>query len=172
MNYLLHNNIFILCIILFLQVNALVHTQRCAVPVGHDQEPSFVQLNREPEFSVVSGEQQHISLSFLIQEGYHIQANLVKDENLIPTVLTIDTSDVVIFGDPIFPEAVEFSMKGKEEALHVYSDVLEINIPIKTVKSVEKGEFSMHGKLHYQACDDSKCYFPRDLHFIIKINIQ
>lgn len=151
-----------LCLILFLQVYALAHAQ----------EPSFVQLNKEPEFSVASGEQQHISLSFLIKEGYHIQAYQVKDENLIPTVLSIDASDEMILGDLIFPEAVEFRIKGREEALHVYNDVLEVNVPIKILKSVEKGEFFINGKLHYQACDDSKCYFPRDLHFIMKINIQ
>lgn len=177
MNYWLHNNIFMFCLILFLQVNVLVHAQRGAVQrivstTDAAQEPSFVQLDREPEFSIVAGEQQHISLTFLIKAGYHIQANRVKDENLIPTTLSMDASDTLILGNPIFPEAVEFSMKGKEEALHVYSDVLEIQVPIKTVKFVEKGEFPIHGKLHYQACDETKCYFPRDLDFIMKIHIQ
>ena len=151
-----------LCLILFLQINALIYAQ----------EPSFVQLNREPEFLIAPGEQQHITLSFLIKEGYHIQANQVKDENLIPTVLSIDTSGVFILGDPIFPEAVEFEMKGVEEALHVYSNVLEITVPVQVVKSVEKKEFTMNGTLHYQACDASKCYFPRDLHFTMKVNVR
>lgn len=162
MNYLLPNKIFILWLILFLHLNAPVQAQG----------PSFVQLNREPEFTIASGEEQHISLSFLIKEGYHIQADQVKDENLIPSVLSIDASDELIIGDPVFPQAVEFRMKGVEEALLVYSDVLEINVPIRTVKSVEKGAFLIKGTLHYQACDASKCYFPRDLNFIMEINIQ
>jgi hypothetical protein len=161
MNYLLQNNIFLLIQILFLQLNALAPAQ----------EPSFVQLNMEPEFSLASGDKQHILLSFLIKEGYHIQAFQVKDENVIPTLLSFDASDDFILGDPIFPEAVEFRIKGKEEALLVYSDVLEIYVPIRTVKSVEKGTFPINATLHYQACDDFKCYFPRNLHFIMKINI-
>jgi len=162
MNYLLPNKIFILWLILFLYPNAPVQAQ----------EPSFVQLNRKPEFTIASDEEQHISLSFLIKEGYHIQADQVKDENLIPSVLTVDASDVLIIGDPIFPPSIEFRMKGVEEALQVYSDVLEINVPVKTAKSVKKGLYHIKGTLHYQACDDSKCYFPRDLNFIMEINIQ
>jgi hypothetical protein len=161
MNYLLQNNIFLLSLILFLQLKALAPAQ----------EPFFVQLNREPEFFLASGDQQHISLSFLIKEGYHIQANQVKDENLIPTLISFYAADGFILGDPIFPEAVEFRMKGKEQALHVYDDVLEINVPIQKVMPVEKGTFPINATLHYQACDDFKCYFPRDLHFIMKIII-
>lgn len=163
MNYLLHHKVYRLLLILFLQVNAIAHAQ----------DPSFVQLNNgEPEFTVEAGEQQDITLTFQIKGGYHVQAYQVKEENLIPTVLTFDAPDHVSLGDPVFPEAVEFRMKGEEEPWHVYSDKLEINVPVRIKKAVEKGELSINGKLHYQACDNFKCYFPRDLNFIMKLNIQ
>lgn len=162
MNYLLLIKSFILWLILFLQMTAPVYAQG----------PSFVQLKGEPEFTIESGKEQHILLSFLIKEGYHIQADQVKDENLIPSVLSIDTADHLIISDPIFPAAVEFKMKGVEEDMYVYSDILEINIPVKAVKSGGKGAVLVKGNLHYQACDAYKCYFPRDLPFTMKINIQ
>lgn len=164
MNYLLHNDIFLFGLILVLQVNAPAHAQQRAT-----QESSFVQLNVAPEFSITPGKQKYISLSFFIKEGYHIQAHQVKHENLIPTKLNMDTSDVVIFGNPIFPEAVEFRMKGSDEVLQVYRDTLVIDVPIMSVKSVEKEKFPINAKLFYQACDNSKCYFPRELFFIMKL---
>jgi hypothetical protein len=162
MHYLPLNKISFFWLILLLPLHASVQAQ----------ETSFVQLmTSEPEFKIVSGEEQHILLSFLIKEGYHIQANQVEDESLIPSVLSIDAPDELIIGDPVFPQAAEFRMKGAEEALHVYNDVLKIKVPVKTVKSVEKRLFLLKGQLHYQACDAYKCYFPRDLQFTMSINI-
>ncbi|WP_296622784.1 protein-disulfide reductase DsbD domain-containing protein [Marivirga sp.] len=149
-------------LVLLFQANTLIYAQN----------PSFVQLHKAPEYFVEAGEQQYISLSFLIKEGYHIQASQVKDENLIPTVLSFDVLDSLKLGDPVFPKTVEFKMKGQKTTWSVYKDILEINVPVKIIKPGEKEVFSINGKLYYQACDDYKCYFPRNLKFIMKINIK
>lgn len=163
MDYLLPNKTLILWLFLplFLKIS------------DPGQEKAFVKLKEEPEYTFIAGQENHIQLSFLIREGYHIQAYQVKDENLIPSELTFEESDTLIFpGDPVFPEAVEFRMKGTEEAMDVYSDLLEIKVPLRTFKYLERGAYLIKGKLHYQACDDVKCYFPRDLPFTMKINIE
>lgn len=136
------------------------------------QEPSFIQLNGESEFTITGDEQQYITLSFLIKEGYHIQSDKVKDESLIPSELSFDASDIFKIGDPVFPAAEEFWMEGVEEPMEVFSDVLKINVPVTILKPELKGPFFLKGNLHYQACDDSKCYFPRDLNINLKINKQ
>lgn len=162
MHYLPLSSILSLWLMLFLSQNVQLHAQ----------ETAFVQLKEDPEFTIASGEETHVQLSFLINEGYHIQANRVKDENLIPSTLSFDASDELILGDPVFPQAVEFRMKGEEESWLVYSDVVEINVPIRTVKPLDTGAYLIKGNLHYQACDDAKCYFPRDLPFSMKINVK
>lgn len=162
MHYLPASRILPLWLMLFLSLDVQVHAQ----------ETAFVQLKGDLEFTITSGEETHIPLSFLINEGYHIQANGVKDENLIPSVLSFDASDELILGDPVFPQAVEFRMKGEEESWLVYSDVVEINVPVRVVESVGRGAYLIKGTLHYQACDDAKCYFPRDLDFSMKINVE
>lgn len=163
MNYWLTNKTYLLWLILVIFLSP-----------AQGQEPSFVQLHEEPEFTIVAGEEQFVPLSFLIKEGYHIQADQVKDENLVPSVLSMEASNPneVTMGNPVFPPPVEFWMDGVEEPLLVFSSILTVNVPLKTAKSTEKGELSIKGKLHYQACDVSKCYFPRDLPFVMKINIE
>jgi hypothetical protein len=136
------------------------------------QDSRFVELKDELEITMRPGKEKQISLSFLIKDGYHIQANRVQDENLIPSVLSLEAPEGLIIGDPVYPQADEFKMEGVEEALHVYGDVLKIDVPVRTIQYVEKGAFLIKGKLHYQACDAFKCYFPRDLNFIMKINIK
>ncbi|MGM0582359.1 MAG: protein-disulfide reductase DsbD domain-containing protein [Bacteroidota bacterium] len=141
-----------------------------ATTLTYAQESSFVQLLKAPEYFAEEG--KYISLSFLIKEGYHIQANQVKDENLIPTVLSFDESDKLKLGEPIFPQTVEFKMKGQKTTWFVYKDTLDIKVPVKNIKSEEKKRYSINGKLYYQACDDYKCYFPRGLNFIMKIDMK
>lgn len=162
MNYLLMNKISLLCLFLLLNLNITVYAQ----------EVSFVKLVGEPEITITSGNETHISLLFLIKEGYHIQTAEVKDENLIASVLSIDAPEELIIDDPVYPEPVEFWMKDVEEPLHVYSDVVEIKVPVKALQTSDEGALLVNGKLYYQACDDFKCYFPRDFNFTMKINIE
>lgn len=161
MHYLQINKISYLWLILFMYLQTPVHAQK----------HSFVQLKSEPIVTIASGEERNISLFFIITEGYHIQADQVKDENLIPSVLSFDASEEIIIGDPVFPKPEEFKMNGVEEALPVFSDVLEIIVPVKAEKSLGKEVF-VKGNLHYQACDESQCFFPRDLEFNMKINFE
>jgi hypothetical protein len=134
------------------------------------QQTDFVVLSSPSELNLVPGEEQKISLSFRIKEGFHIQADEVKDENLIPSHLIFEHSPELTIGEPIFPQSKEFWMEGSEEALLVFSDLMEITVPINSPPSVDG--IVLKGILHYQACDASKCYFPRNLEFVLKLNID
>jgi len=131
----------------------------------------FVTINEDLEIKVMAGEEQHFLLSFQVKEGFHIQANEVKNENLIPTVLHLNAPDRVLIGEPIYPPPTKFEMEGAEESLLVFGDRLDIKIPIQIPKSNEE-TYTLEGKLHYQACDERKCFFPRDLPFKVKIKIE
>ncbi|CAN5352056.1 hypothetical protein BH23BAC1_BH23BAC1_08840 [soil metagenome] len=126
MHYSPPNNISFLWLILLMYLRTPVYAQ------NH----SFVQLKSEPVFTISSGEEQageeqDLSLFFVINEGYHIQADQVKDENLIPSVLSIEAPGELIIGVPVFPKAEEFRMNGVEEPLQVFSNVLEIKVLLK-----------------------------------------
>jgi len=160
MRYLPINNLSALWLLLFLYVPS------------HAQQQAFVQLKDEPEFTITAGQDTHIQLSFVIHKGYHIQADSVNDENLIPSVLSFDASKGMVLGVPEFPQAVELEVEGEEEAWRVYSDVVEVKVPLRAGKGMEKGTYLVNGNLFYQACDKAKCYFPRDLPFSIKVNVE
>jgi hypothetical protein len=140
-----------------------------AVPA---QESTFVRLKETPELSIPSGTVFNIQLYFLIREGFHIQAHQVKDENLIPTAVTFTGPDELHFGTPVFPGAEKFTMKGTVEPLEVYSDTLVVSVPVATEKSPDKKMFLVRGRLSYQACDDAKCYYPRNLDFTLTIHLE
>jgi hypothetical protein len=132
------------------------------------QAQHFVELIEPHEITLAQGEKHIVSLNFLIKEGFHIQADKVRDKNFIPTVLTFEDRDDIHLGDPVFPKADEFHMEGAEEPMVVFGQELEIQVPI-TVLDFKKDIIPLEGKLYYQACDEKKCYFPRDLNFKLKV---
>jgi hypothetical protein len=161
MNYLPRNNIlvfyfFILPFTVFAQV----------------EQRRFVELKSEPELRLAPGEEKQLIVSFLIKAGYHIQANRVNDENLIPTKLSFESAEGLIIGDPVYPDADEFKMEGVKEPLAVFGDTLEIQVPVRIAKPMDKEKILIKGQLYYQPCDASKCYFPRAFDFSVSIGVQ
>lgn len=135
------------------------------------QEESFVELASEKEWILPPGEQRNIVLLFDIRKGYHIQANKVFDDNLIPTILTVKHNEAFVTESPIFPEAKTFYLKNVPDPMLVFHDQLNITLRVRTAAKIKSGFYAIHGNLHYQACDSIKCYFPRDLDFNIRIKV-
>ena len=152
MNFLLLNRI--LTVWAFLFINLTLYAQ----------ETSFVLLEGKPVFTVRSDKKDHLYLHIIIKEGYHIQANQVNDENLVPTRLSFDSPDGIHFGNPIFPKTEDLLIEGLDNPWKVYSGKLVIKVPIQLEKRVVmgKGNLIIDGNLFYQACDDKKCFFPID----------
>jgi hypothetical protein len=136
------------------------------------QGNDFVDIDTELEWNLFSGERKNVEIAFVIKEGYHIQADQVLDENLIPTSLTTQSPDDIIVDDPIFPSALPFRLKNVKEVMMVFHKKLNITLPVSVKENTEIGIYTIIGNLHYQACDSVKCYFPRDLLFEINVEVR
>jgi DsbC/DsbD-like thiol-disulfide interchange protein len=132
----------------------------------------FVYIDPIPELNLSPGESENIGVLFKIKEGYHIQANKVLDDNLIPSSITTQSPEEIKVENPVFPVPVEFHLKNVKEAMLVFHNTLRINLPVNISENTKDGIFVISGNLHYQACDSVKCYFPRDLPFEIGIIVK
>lgn len=133
---------------------------------------NFVDIEQVLKWDLSPGEKKSLEVVFQIKEGYHIQANQILDENLIPTSITTRSSDEIIVFDPIFPASISFNLKNVKEPIMIFHNKLMINLPIVVKEETEDGIYVVIGNLHYQACDSVKCYFPRDLPFEIEIDVR
>ena len=104
-------------------------------------------------------------------KGYHIQANKVNDDLLIPTSLEFTEDKNITIGMQEFPSAKNFKLEGTDNFLDVYDGVFEIRIPFKTIAKIPKGKYILDAKLHYQACNNKTCLFPKSIGFSISIKI-
>lgn len=124
-----------------------------------------------PEVTVQAGKIAKINVHVSVGKGFHIQANKVNDEFVIPTTLEINTQESIITAENTFPEGKKFKLEGTSDYLLVYDGTFKITVPFKTDKKIQKGRYNLEGKLHYQACDAKTCFFPKTLAFLVIIKV-
>jgi len=124
-----------------------------------------------PEIVVSAGKKAVIKMEVEIKKGYHIQANKVNDELLIPASVKIDEDKNITTGRQEFPPAKKIKLEGADNVLDVYDGVIEIRIPFKTIETIPKGKYLLKAKLHFQACDNKTCLFPKSIEFFIPIKV-
>ena len=131
----------------------------------------IVQL-KAPEITVSSGKNGVIQIYVTVKSDYHIQANKVKDEFIIPTTLDITTGEIITIDKQLFPAARKFRLEGTKDHLLVYDGNFKIEIPFRTNEKVVRGNYQLNAKLHYQACNNKRCLPPRTIDFSISLNVK
>src|SRR5215831_16219080 len=124
-----------------------------------------------PEAKICAGKNAEVLINVEVKEGYHIRAHIVNDEFLVPTTLEINSDKNIIMSKQVFPKAKKFKLEGTNKNLNVYDGNFEINVVVKPQKNIQKGKYTMDAKLHYQACDSSRCLFPQTINFIITTEV-
>lgn len=110
--------------------------------------------------NLAAGKPQDVELRFRVEDGFHINSHHPSDELLIPTVLTLQAPSGYKVLDESYPAGVSFRLPvGAGETLNVYQG--EFRVMLRLV--VPKGESTLSGTLHYQACDNAACFPPRNL---------
>lgn len=118
------------------------------------------------------GENKLIPVYISVKKGFHIQANKVSDEFIIPTTIEIDSSEVLSVGIQKYPKPKKFRLAGTTQNMPVYDGTFKILIECKIKESVQKGKYTVHAKLHYQACNYKTCFFPKTMTFPIEVNVK
>jgi DsbC/DsbD-like thiol-disulfide interchange protein len=104
-----------------------------------------------------------------VKPGFHVQANPVLNEFLIPIVLTVPATAAVTTQAPKYPAPKRMRLGGSDEDLVIYDGTFAIRLPLSAAPGAT-GETSLKGTLRYQACDDSHCFPPKTLpvHLIVR----
>jgi len=131
---------------------------------------SIVQINL-PEVHIHAGEMGVVNLSVTVKEGYHVQAHVVYDEFLIPTTIEVPDSEIISVVGTRFPPGKKFRLEGASDYLYVYDGDFTVTISFVTKKKIQRKKYSLHGNLHYQACDMKTCLRPRSTDFVIQLTI-
>ncbi len=104
-------------------------------------------------------------------EPWHVQANPAALPELIPTVLTLESSDAVQFGAITYPKGRPETVTWAEQPVALYAGKTIIFAEGKVRDNTPAGRVTLTGSLRYQACDDQVCYAPKNVPVTIATEI-
>jgi Disulphide bond corrector protein DsbC len=122
--------------------------------------------------SVAMGKSTPVVFTFHIKPGFHVNSNKPLTPELIPTQLGFSPPEDLMIAKMRYPAGVLTSFPfDPTEKLSVYSGDLTVKAVVMTAPKATAGNFTVHGELKYQACDNSACYPPKRLpiQFDVKI---
>ena len=138
---------------------------------GTGQQKTDIVKITVPNINVNQGNSSTIRISVDVKEGYHIQADQLDDEFLIPTTLTIKSNTNITIDNPAFPPSKKFRIEGSDDYWKVYDGSFDVNIGFKTAGTIQNRIFNLPATFRYQACDSKSCLAPRTIDFIIPIEV-
>ena len=138
--------------------------------VTNQQKTDIVNIT-VPEIRVAPGETSTIHIGVEVKKGYHIQANKLNDEYLIPTTLTINPDKHITIGKQTFPQNKKFRLEGSDDYLNIYDGNFDITIVFKTTETIQMGKYNLAAKFRYQACDSKSCLSPKTIDLLILIQV-
>lgn len=150
----------VISVLFLLFLNALSYSQQyVTVTASATKKEFFVSENIR------------VNIKAAIQSGYHINANKLSDEDLIPTSLNVDAGDIKL-SKISWPSSHKYRFSFSETELDVYEGSINIGLNLKAKKDLKPGKYEVSGSLHYQACNDRACFAPKDVPFKVTITLK
>ncbi len=112
-----------------------------------------------------------VNVKLDIQGGFHINANKVSDEDLIPTTIDVESGELKL-GKVSWPSSQKYKFSFSETELDVYEGSVNIGLNLKAGKNLKPGKYDITGTVHYQACNDRACFAPKDAPFSVTITLK
>jgi DsbC/DsbD-like thiol-disulfide interchange protein len=110
----------------------------------------------------------HLRLIFEIEPGLHIQTDQPDTDMVIPTRIKLKLPGELAMQAPRFPQPETMYLEGSDQPLQVFSGRFEVAVPIKHLEPPQ-GPNLIAGTIYYQACNNKRCFYPRELAFEISL---
>ena len=146
-----------LCAILWCGGLAVVGGSSPAAAVAQPPSPITLDLVTESE-GAHAGSTHRIAIEAKLDAGFHVNSNKPLEEALIATQLTLTPPEGIRLDSIAWPESFLFEVAGDQ--LAVFEEEFIIGAALALDHDLAVGAYAVPGTLHYQACDNTICYFP------------
>ncbi len=132
-----------------------------------------VRLDPPSRWVVTAAHAATVRLSFVVKDGYHVQANPASADYLRPVVVVLTGDCGIAPGKPQYPAAEAYRLQGADSDLATYSGRFTVTFTAAAATSkLERGDCLLRGTLEYQACDARTCLAPATLAFTVPVTVQ
>jgi DsbC/DsbD-like thiol-disulfide interchange protein len=95
-----------------------------------------------------------------IMDGFHINANKVLQEYVIPTTLEAELPKGFQLIETVYPQGKLWKFDFSPERLNVYEGKITLLLKLQAQADAPLGTLKLPLRLRYQACNDSVCLPP------------
>ena len=132
----------------------------------------FVTFEGASSATVSPSKPAEVELNFRVQEGFHVNSNKPNSELLIPTTLKLEPPTDLSAAAITFPPGKDISFPfDPSEKLNVYSEAFTVKAKLMASNTANTGNFTIHGQLRYQACNDNACFPPKNIPFQFDVHV-
>ncbi|MCZ6766468.1 MAG: protein-disulfide reductase DsbD family protein, partial [bacterium] len=159
---------FVAITILIVSVPASASDPSQGLSLGLPEDPvavdGFASLDKIPGGGTI-----HLAVALTISGDWHVNANRVNDEFLIPTAVHVDIPEGLTVRSIIYPDGIEKDLGLSENPMLLYEGNTYIGIVVDVAENAEVGKRNVGVTVTYQACDSEKCLAPEDRRLAIPV---
>ncbi|MDT8066763.1 MAG: protein-disulfide reductase DsbD family protein [Terriglobia bacterium] len=144
-----------------------------AVAASAQTGPPTVAFVSASPVVVTPGHIAHVTLTFRVGEGFHINSHKPLDELLLPTVVQLDPPTDIMIAKIEYPEGEMLNFPfSPESKLSVYSGEFRVTAAVRPAAAMPHGTFRVHGDLRFQACNNRQCFPPKTIPVQFDVKIE
>jgi DsbC/DsbD-like thiol-disulfide interchange protein len=118
---------------------------------------------------VHAGETFEAALRLDVGPGWHVNANPVNDEFLVPTTLEIGRQGRFTALDTVYPVPVLARLPFSEADVALYTESVLIGVLLRADDGLARGSYVLKGTVTWQACNDVSCLPPETRGFEFEV---
>jgi thiol:disulfide interchange protein DsbD len=122
--------------------------------------------------SVPQGGTVNLAVGLRLRGHWHVNANKVNDEYMIPTTVEFEAPAGVTVKAVVYPDAVEKTLSFSQEPLLLYEGEVYVGAIVEVSPDVKPGPITVNAAVTYQACDNEKCLAPETERVPIAIRVS
>jgi uncharacterized protein YyaL (SSP411 family) len=126
-----------------------------ALDAASSEIPAPPAATRGPVHATLAVERGHAVVALEIEKGWHIQSHRPSRSDLLATTVIVAGP---VSGEPAYPEGQKEKVGG--ETLSVYTERVEIRVPIQAPATSPGGNARVTARVEFQPCDAKRCLAP------------
>ncbi len=127
----------------------------------------FVSLSNVPQ-----GGTAQVALGVTTRAPWHINANLVTADFLVPTRVTFIPPAGITVRGVVYPQGIEKKLGFSDAPLRLYEGTVYVGAMIDVAADAAVDTLSIRAVVTYQACDNEKCLLPESLEVFIPVPVS
>lgn len=123
--------------------------------------PGVAELSVMPAaLDVKPGGSARAAINVRLPEGFHMNSDKPREENLIPITVSMEAVPAVAGATAAFPESTDLKQEGAAVPLRVFEREFAIGLEVNVAADAAAGAHRLPLRVRYQACDEKQCYLP------------